>query len=400
MQKRIMILGGNAHQALATKTARSLGLYAISADIHPGCPGHKEADESCLIDIADKEAVLREARRLRIDGIISYTSDQLASVAAYVAEAMSLPGNPYRVVETMNHKHLFRDFMRRHGFLTPKGGSCTTAEEAVALFHSLHTVCMMKPCDASASRGVFRIETEEALRQHWQESLAHSASGTVIIEEYIELTGIQQDGDIFVENGEITFWELADQLKDTELSPYMPAILRLPTSMPRAIEEHARSEVQRLLTALGFRMGPCNVEYNVDADGRVYILEIGPRNGGNMIPQATEAATGFAITAATILQAVGEDIDVCKENIGCQPCPYALSYIIHTDRAGRFRSLETAEWVRPYVREIFLQVKEGDTVRPYLNGRDAVGMAMLSFPTREEMDRAVDEGIFTVHFQD
>ena len=68
-QKRIMILGGNYVQALATKVAKELGYYVISTDLHEDNPGHKIADEYCKIDIIDKDAVLREAQRLEVDGI-------------------------------------------------------------------------------------------------------------------------------------------------------------------------------------------------------------------------------------------------------------------------------------------------------------------------------------------
>ena len=93
-QKRIMILGGNIVQMEATLEAKRQGYYVISADLHEDNPGHKVADEYCKVDIVDKEAVLREAKRLKIDGIVPYSSDTLAPIAAYVAEEMGLPGNP------------------------------------------------------------------------------------------------------------------------------------------------------------------------------------------------------------------------------------------------------------------------------------------------------------------
>ena len=69
-QKRIMILGGNYVQAEATNTAKRLGYYVISTDMHEDNPGHSIADEYCKVDITDKEAVLHEAQRLEIDGVI------------------------------------------------------------------------------------------------------------------------------------------------------------------------------------------------------------------------------------------------------------------------------------------------------------------------------------------
>ena len=116
-----MILGGNIVQMEATLEAKRQGYYVISADLHEDNPGHKVADEYCKVDIADKEAVLREARRLKIDGIVPYSSDTLAPIAAYVAEEMGLPGNPYKAVCTLTHKDLFRKFLRENAFFAGVG---------------------------------------------------------------------------------------------------------------------------------------------------------------------------------------------------------------------------------------------------------------------------------------
>ena len=132
-RKRILILGGNYVQAEATKTAKRLGYYVISADLYEDNPGHSIADEYCKVDITDKEAVLHEAQRLEIDGVIPYCSDILAPVAAYVQEQMGLPGNPCDVVNIMTHKDQFRDFMRKNGFLTPRSTKVITLDEAVSV---------------------------------------------------------------------------------------------------------------------------------------------------------------------------------------------------------------------------------------------------------------------------
>ena len=64
--RKLMVLGGNIVQMEATLEAKRQGYYVISADLHEDNPGHKVADEYCKVDIVDKEAVLREARRLNM----------------------------------------------------------------------------------------------------------------------------------------------------------------------------------------------------------------------------------------------------------------------------------------------------------------------------------------------
>ena len=45
----------------------------------------------------------------------------------------------------------------------------------------------------------------------------------------------------------------------------------------------AKKEIERMMQLLGMKSGAINLDFMVDKDENVYILEIGPRNGGNLI---------------------------------------------------------------------------------------------------------------------
>ncbi len=304
-QKRIMILGGNYVQAMATQVAKNLGYYVISTDLHEDNPGHRIADEYCKVDIINKDAVLKEAKRLRIDGIVPFCSDVLAPIAAYVQEKMRLPGNPYDVVHTMTHKDLFRKAMQKNGFLTPQSLKVTTLDDAICVFRKANHKLMLKPTDSAGSKGVFAIESISDIEKHWQETIRVSPSGTALMEDFIDSIGLQQDGDIFVIDGKIALWGMCDQYKRPE-EPFVPAALVYPSTQEESLQAKAQKTVQEILTKIGFCQGPCNVEYLVDKQGQVWVIEIGPRNGGNLIPLLIEKSTGINITEMTVMQAVGD----------------------------------------------------------------------------------------------
>ena len=107
-----------------------MGFYTVTCDYLPENPGHKFADEYYNVSTTDKEAVLSLAKKLQIDGIVAYASDPAAPTAAYVAEKMGLPGNPYESVKILTEKDLFRDFLHNHGLNCPKAHGYTSCEEA------------------------------------------------------------------------------------------------------------------------------------------------------------------------------------------------------------------------------------------------------------------------------
>ena len=128
--KRVLMLGGSNFQIPIIKKAKEMGLYVITCDYLPDNPGHKFSDEYHNVSTTDKEGVLELAKSLNIDGIVCYASDVSAPTAAYVAEKMKLPSQPYNSVYLLTHKDLFRKFLKENGFNVPKAQGYSCIEEA------------------------------------------------------------------------------------------------------------------------------------------------------------------------------------------------------------------------------------------------------------------------------
>lgn len=118
--KKILLLGGSAQQVIAIETAKRLGYYTVLCDYLGDNPGQYVADQFYLVSTTDKAEVLKVAQKEKIDGILAYASDPAAPTAAYVAEQMGLPGNPYESVEILCNKDRFRTFLKENGFNAPE----------------------------------------------------------------------------------------------------------------------------------------------------------------------------------------------------------------------------------------------------------------------------------------
>ena len=123
-KKKLLILGGSRYIIPVIKKAQGLGLHDITCDYLPDNEAHKYSDQYCNVSVIDKEAVLKAARELRIDGIISFACDPGVVSAAYTAEKMSLPfQGSYESVRILQDKGLFRKFLADNKFNTPKAKS-------------------------------------------------------------------------------------------------------------------------------------------------------------------------------------------------------------------------------------------------------------------------------------
>ena len=158
MAKKILFLGAAPTQMSPLRYAREQGHHVITCDYLPENPGHALANESYNVSTTDKDAILALAQRLKIDAIVAYASDPAAPTAAYVAEQMGLPGNPYQAVLTLARKDLFRAFLKAHDFNVPRSQSFYDRELGRAWLTEIGVPAYIKPVDSSGSKGVTRLD--------------------------------------------------------------------------------------------------------------------------------------------------------------------------------------------------------------------------------------------------
>ena len=117
-QKKLMLLGGLRYLLPVIEAAHKLGIYVITVDYIPTNIAHQYSDEYHNVSIVDKDAVLKLAQELHIDGIMSFAVDPGVMTAAYVQEQMHLPAfGPYDSVCILQNKDRFRQFLTQNGFL-------------------------------------------------------------------------------------------------------------------------------------------------------------------------------------------------------------------------------------------------------------------------------------------
>ena len=307
--KKILLLGGSAQQIVAIRTARKHGYYTVLCDYLTDNPGQYEADKFYLVSTTDKDAVLKVATDEKVDGILAYASDPAAPTAAYVAEKLGLPTNPYESVETLCNKDRFRAFLKKNGFNTPNSAGYSDKNVDTSLF-SLPVI--IKPVDSSGSKGATVLNSWEGLDKALDFAFSFSRSHRVIVEEFIEkkheyLIG----GDIFVADGKVILWGLLNCHRDSAVNPLVPVGKSYPLMLDKTDEDEVKSTLQRIVDKLGLRFGSVNVELVVDKSNKVWPIDIGPRAGGNMIPDLLGMIFGTDVVEMAVLAAMGEK--VCPE---------------------------------------------------------------------------------------
>lgn len=383
------MLGGSHFQVPAIKYAKSAGYRVITADYLPDNPGHKFSDEYYNVSTIDEKKVLALSEKLKIDGIVSYASDPGAPAAAYVAEKLSLPGNPYESVKILQRKDLFRQFLKENGYLTPESFSFRNLIEAKAFVHDRlnHNPVVLKPADSSGSKGVIKLTGIENFDASFHSAMNYSIAKIIVIEDFIEKATYEMDGDGFVWQGKLAFRCFGNQHNDLECNPYVPMGISFPYIQDKEIQQKAHEIIDSIMTKLKMKIGGLNIEYLTDKNGNIYILEIGPRSGGNLIPEVIKYSTGVDLIAYSIDGAMGKD---CSNLKMTEPKGFFSSYILHAKEDGVVNSISIDNEVKPKIIKQNILVRSGEFVKKFNGSNNTLGTFILKFSSQEEMINLLD----------
>ena len=384
-----MLLGGLRYLKPVIDAAHKQGYYVITADYLPDNIAHKWSDEYCNVSIIDKEAVLKEAQRLKIDGIMSFACDPGVVSASYVQNKMGLPSfGPFESVEILQNKDKFRAFLAKNGFNVPQAKGFDSVEAAMEEIYWYPWPVIVKPTDAAGSKGVTRVDKAEDLKPALEYAMEHSISGHIIVEEFIDKQGCSSDTDSFSEDGKLKFVSFCAQRFDAEATnPYTPAAYSWPSTFAKKQEEYLTSEIQRLITLLNLKTVVYNIEVRVASNGKPYIMELTPRGGGNRLCEMLRYATGVDMITAITRAIVGDSL---LEPIEQKPYNgHWAEIILHADESGVFDHLEISKELPAEIIEEDLWVEKGDKVESFEGANNAIGTLVLKFRTAEDLEKAI-----------
>lgn len=385
--KKIISLGGNYFQMTAVKAAKKLGYYVIDVDYLPNNIAHQYADEYINVSTLDKEAVLKVAEEKKIDGIISFASDVSAPTAAYVAEKMGLPTNSYDTVMKMTRKDLFHPFLKKNGFYVPKTSSINSEDDIYQFFNEVEGEIILKPVNASGSKGISRITEKQQIREAYKTAKEYDREGVLVAEEFVYRDGYQIAGDAFVVDGRIAVFGLANEHFDIDCNPLVPIGESFPAVLTEEKIERARDEIQRALTLLKFKNGAVNLDFMFTDKGEVFIIELAPRNGGNLITDAIKYGNDIDLAQYTVMSAVGEDIhDLHDKKI--ERC--VSSYIWHSTERGVYEDIIISTELKKRILQSDMFVNSGEKIDSFRNGGFGLGAAVLQFDNEKQMIDMMD----------
>lgn len=293
---KIAIIGASYLQLPLVRKAKEMGLeiHCFAWDKDAVCK--EEVDSFYPISIVEKEKIFQICQSIEIDGICTIASDVAAPTVSYVAEKMHLNANSYQSAVNANNKYIMRDLLSQAEIRCPKYKMIQSLQDASS--EEWEYPLIVKPTDRSGSLGVAKVMSYEELCSAVEFALSVSFEKQVMIEEFIE------GREISVEF--ISYKGVHYPLQITDkVTTGAPHFVELEHHQPSTLSPVQFSEIyditQRALNSLGLTDGASHSEYKITDDGKVYVMEIGGRMGGDFIgSDLVKLSTGYDFVKGVI----------------------------------------------------------------------------------------------------
>lgn len=308
--KKIVIIGANNFQMPLIKKAKQLGYETHVFAWADGAVGAEFADYFYPISIIEKEKILEKCKEIKPDAITSVASDLATLTVNYLADKLGLVGNSLECTRLSTNKYEMRKAFLANGVSVPKFAEVAGAsEEEIAKIKDFSMPIIVKPTDRSGSRSINKIENwEEAesgkLKEAIEAATEVSFEKKAIIEEYID--GEEFSAESISYKGKHTL--LAVTRKRTTGAPHFIETGHIqPAGINNNMLEKVQKEVFAGLNSLQITNGASHAEFKITPDGKVKIIEIGARMGGDCIgSDLVKISTGYDFLKMVIDVALGK----------------------------------------------------------------------------------------------
>ena len=147
-------------------------------------------------------------------------------------------------------------------------------------------------------------------------------------------------------------------------------------SFPEGLIHEDIPTTYKVMDKLGIRFGSVNVELVVDKNNRVWPIDVGPRAGGNMIPDLLGKIYGADLVEMAVQAAMGQPIlTTVHKPEGC----YA-THNLHSTKNGIYKQIVFSDELKKYLQEVHFYKKPGDHVERFDNAAKCLGIIFMKFP--------------------
>jgi biotin carboxylase len=390
--KTVLFVGAGRHQRRAIQRVLEFGVRVVAVDRNPDAPSFADATVGVAVDFQDMSAVAEVGRSYEVDGVMTVSADRAVPVVAAVAEELGLPGIGSDAARRVTHKVAMRRALAEHGVPQPHFAALRHAREVTAAAGTVGFPAVLKAADSAGQRGLFRVDSVDALHAALPLALDESTRQEAILERF---HGGREVNVLALARGtDVSILSLSDRIRPDGVG-FGVATAHV---FPAALDPTLRVEVERVaahaIRAVGLQDSIAYPQLLVCDDGVVRVVELAARIPGGQMAQVAGIGAGVDMIELQLRLALGEPIPDALARPRRQQ-PMAISFLTAspgTLPVGRVRAIGPLELARdaPGIVQVETYIEVGETIRPVQRDGDRRGFVIAVGDTAGDALRRAD----------
>ena len=316
-QKKIVVLGSGPIRigqgvefdystVHAVKTIKEAGYEAIIINNNPETVSTDyTTSDKLYFEPLCVEDVMNVLELEKPDGVIASLGGQTAINLAEPLEArgVKIIGSDPTAIENAENRDVFEKLLSELSIPQPKGHAVTNIEEGVKAAEEIGYPVLVRPSFVLGGRAMQIVAKEEHLRHYLKTAVEIDEDKPVLVDKYIcgkevEIDAICDGTDVFVP-GIMELVERTGVHSGDSISVY-PAF-----SISDKVKETILDYAKKLGIGIGI-IGLFNIQFIVDSEDNVYIIEVNPRSS-RTVPFLSKA-TGYPLADIATKVILGQSL--------------------------------------------------------------------------------------------
>ena len=239
------------------------------------------------------------------EGVIATLGGQTAiNLAGPLAErGVKIIGTDCDAIEKAENRDAFEKLLSELRIPQPKGRAVTSIEEGVRAAEEIGYPVLVRPSFVLGGRAMQIVAKEDALRDYLKTAVEIDEDKPVLVDKYIRGKEVEVDA---ICDGERVFVPGIMELVERTGIHSGDSISVYPTfSIPEQVKQTILAYTEKLGLGIGI-IGLYNIQFIVDENNSVYIIEVNPRSS-RTVPFLSKA-TGYSLADIATLVILGKSL--------------------------------------------------------------------------------------------
>ena len=387
--------------------ARRLEIDLTVASDFPSTFENANPDALVTLDFTDAARAVDQARafhaRYPVSAVVGM-DDDTAVLAAAIAQALDLPGNPVAATEAARDKHRQRARFAEAGVPIPAFALHRIGADAAGVASRTSYPCVLKPLRLAASRGVIRADNPtdfvaaharlSAILAQPDAAACGEPARHYLVEEFIPGAEVAVEG--LVEGGRLTVLALFDKPDPLDGPFFEETIYLTPSRLSADVRAAVEECAGRAVRALGIERGPVHAEVRWNARG-AWLIEIAARPiGGRCSAVLRFGADRMTLEELLLRRALGLPVPTLEREATA-----AGVMMVPVPGAGtlkRVHGRDDAAQV-PGIVEVVITAHPGERLVPWPEGSRYPGFIFARGATPAAAERSLREAHRRLRFE-